>query len=231
MNLETLKRLLGIDPKSILSKRVDPFGAEWEVVQHEIESFDTLLVSNRAVKLPGLARNVDTILRVVAEFKKLKERNVMPLQYAQANDIVVQQLRPEHIGANFSYERDISLGAGKYVGKVDIIPTTADTVFSVPENQIFVITDIVELSPTAPLTAIKAVVDNVPQLPIEATLATRATDLQIIELPHPIVAYSKLDIDGKVESKTAASTVTTYAYPVGVWIGFGKDAPDLVRLA
>jgi hypothetical protein len=53
--------------------------------------------------------------------------------------------------------------------------------------------------------------------------------MQVFEFPHPVIADATLDIDGKVESKTAAATVTTYAFPVGVWIGYGKDVPALAR--
>ena len=229
MEIEELKRLLEIDAKAVLSRKVEPFGTEYDIVKHELAKIRTLNISERTFEVPGLTRNLELVCQVLAEFKEKEKRNIMPLQYAKSDDIVLMQLRPEHIAENFTYERDITLAGGKYVGTFNIIPPTSGKL-TIPTKQIFIITDIIELSPTAPLTAVQVVdVDGVPQYPIEATLITKATDMQVFEFPHPVIADATLDIDGKVESKTAGATVTTYAFPVGVWIGYGKDVPALAR--
>lgn len=229
LDIEELKRLLAISAPTVLSRRVDPFGTEYDIVRHELAKIRTLHLKERVFEVPGLTRNLELICQTVAEYKEKEKRNVMPLQYAKSDDIVVMQLRPEHVGANFTYERDVTLGAGKYVGTFHIIPPTSGKL-TIPEKQIFIITDIIELSSTPSLTAVQVVdVDGVPQYPIEATLSIKASDIRVFEFPHPIIADATLDIDGKVESKTAGGTVTTYAYPVGVWIGYGKDVPALAR--
>lgn len=230
MNLEELKRLLAIDPRMVLGKRIDPLGTEYDIILNEIAGFRKIMYVERAIDIPGLTRNLDLILRVTAEFKEKEKRNIMPLQYAKSDDLVVMQLRPEHIAPNFTYERTVSLPAGQYVGTVNLIPPTSGK-FVVPEKQIFIITDIIELSATPAVTAVQVIdVDGDSQNPIEAVLAFKVSNVRIFEFPYPIVADSTLDIDLKVESATAGDTVTVYAYPVGVWIGYGRNVPSLTRV-
>jgi len=228
MKAEELKRLDKIDPIVVLSQKIEPIGTEYELAKHELALMRTIKIGERDIEIPGLKRATNTILSALAEFKEKEKRTVMPLQLAKSDDIVIMALRPEHIAANFSYEKDITLATGKYVGIFDILPPTSG-VFTLAEKTIIVVTDIIELGPDARLTGIQMNVDGVLQYAIDTTLMVKASDMQIIELPHPAIAHSTLDIDGKLEAKTAGSTVTTFAFPVGVWIGLGKDVPALAR--
>jgi len=229
MELEELKRLLAIDPKAVLRREVPPLGTEYDIVLHELAKIRTLHIANRVVEVPGLTRNLGLITQVLAEFKDKEKRNVMPLQYAKSDDIVLMQLRPEHVAADLVWEQDVTIATGEYTDDFNIIPRAAGS-FTIPEKQIFVVTDILELYSPPSFTAVRVVdVDGVPQYALDATLAMKATDLQIFEFPHPVIADATLDIDGKVESKTAGATVTTAAMPIGVWIGYGKDVPALFR--
>jgi len=229
MDLEELKRIKAIRAEEVLSRQVPPLGTEYQIAKHELNCARRLYITNRVIELPGLTRSLELILQVLAAFKEKEKRNVMPVQYAKSDDIVVMPFRLEHIAANIQVQRDVTLAAGKYVGTFHIIPQVAG-VFEVPEKQIFIFTDVVELFSPVSLTAVRVVdVDGEDQYPLEATLHFKATDLQIFEFPHPIIADSTFDIDGKVESPTAAATVTTAPWVVGAWIGFGKDVPELAR--
>jgi hypothetical protein len=229
MELEELKRLLTIDAKAVLSREVPPLGTEYDIVLHELSKIRTLNISNRTIEIPGLTRNLGLICQVLAEFKDKEKRNVMPLQYAKSDDIVLMQLRPEHIDADLVWEQDVAIAAGEFTDDFHIIPRVAGS-FTIPNKQIFIITDIIELYSPPSFTGVRVVdVDGVPQYAIDASLAIKASDLQIFEFPHPVIADATIDIDGKVESKTAGATVTTAATPIGVWIGFGKDVPALFR--
>jgi len=178
--------------------------------------FSSVKLSERDIDIPGLTRAANLILQVLASFKEKERKNVMPLQYAKDDDIVLMQIRPESFGL------DNFVRTGLTVGTVHIIPQTTGN-YSVPDKQIFVITDFIEINPTPIITAIRVVnIDGVPQYPIEARLCFKASNLQIFELPHPLIADSSIDIDAKVEA--AGDTELT---PIGVWIGLGKDVPAL----
>lgn len=227
MELEELKRLLDVDAESVLSRQVPPLGTEYDVLLHELAKMRTLRIANREIEMPGLTRNLGLICQVMAEFKEKEKRNVMALQYAKSDDIVLMGLRLEHIATNIQVQQDITIAATKFVEIFDILPQVSG-VFTVPDKQIFIFTDVIELFSPVSLTGIRiADVDGVPQYALDATLPFKATDLQVFELPHPVIADSTFDIDGKVESPVAAATVTTAPWVVGVWIGYGKDVPAL----
>jgi len=229
MELEELKRLLEIDAEAVLAREVEPLGTEYDIVMHELSKIRTLHIANRVIEIPGLTRNLGLITQVLADFKEKERRNVMPLQYAKSDDIVLMQLRAEHIAADLVWEQDVTIAAGEYTDDFHIIPRVTGS-YTVPDKQIFIITDIIELYSPPSFTGVRVVdVDGVDQYPIDATLAIKATDLQIFEFPHPVIADATLDIDGKVESKVAGATVTTAAMPIGVWIGFGRNVPALFR--
>ena len=235
MELEELKRFLEVNSPAILRKLVDPIGTEYDVVRAELKAMSILRISNRQIEIPGLTRSIDLIVACVAEFKDVRKWNVMPLQFAKADDIVVMPLRLEHIAGNIQVWRTLTLATGRFTGEFGIIPQTAigapPAVFKVPENQRFVLTDIIELNSPPGLTAVRIRdIDGVPQIALDATLAMEASDLQMFEFPHPIVADASFAIDGKLESPTAAASVTTAPWVIGVWIGLGKDVPGLIRI-
>jgi len=226
MELDELKRLLEIDARGILSRRVEPLGTEYEIVLHELRLYKRLIIANREITLPGLERNTELIMKVLAEFKSKEKRNVMPIQFAKTDDIVIQPLRPGHFDLE-TFATSVSIPAGQNYATFHVIPQGASGNFNVSDKQIYVITDFIELTPEPAVTAIQVKnIDGVSQYPLEARLAFQATDMQIFELPHPVIADSTLDIDGRVEGE-AGSTVDVNLVPIGVWIGYGKDVPSL----
>jgi len=218
MNLEELNRILKVDAKGILSRQVGDLGTEYEVMMHEINLAKKIKLGEREITIPGLERNKEVLLKVLAEFKKKEERNVMPYPFARADDItmIVGVLRPELFGLDNFKQENLS------VGTVNIIPQGSGN-FSVPDDQIFIITDFIEFEATPVITAINFVNvdDNLPR-PLETRIAFRASDLHIFELPYAVIADKTLDVDAKVEF-----TGNTELTPVGAWIGYGEDVPDL----
>jgi len=230
MNIPELSRLMDIDVRGILSKEVEPFGTEYDIVKDALAGISTIRIAQREIKIPGLTRYTDLIMSVLAEFKSKEKRNVMPLQYAKSDDIVIMPLRPAHFNL-YSYKKNVTVEAGKYTAQDNIIPQASGT-FTVPDKQIIVITDFVDFAPESPVTAIQvADVDGEKWYPIEVRKELRLSDLHIIELDVPIIADSTLDIDALVERTSAdttnAETVSHELTPLGVWIGFGKDVPKL----
>ncbi len=226
MELEELKRLMAINEKAVLSRRIDPIGTEYEVVVDALSGIGKVRIGERDLELPGLARHRDIIIKTLAEFKDKEKKNVMPLQYAKSDDIVVMALRPQHFGLQ-GYAKDVAIPSGKFTAVDNIIPATAG-VFTVPDKQIFIITDFVDVVAESPVTAIKVEnVDGIPQYAFEVRKELKITDLHLIEMDYPIIADASIDIDALVWSKTAGATVSHELTPFGVWIGYGKAVPAL----
>jgi len=216
MELEELKRLQAVNEREILARPVEPLGTEYNVVRDALAGMKTLRISERELKLPGLERHTDLIIKTVAEFKTKKKRNVMPLQFGKTDDIVIEPLRPEVFGL------DNYLQTGLTVGTYDIIPQTAGTHSIDTDNEIIIITDFVEMQTEPKVTAIQVTVDGVTQNPLELRKDLKITDLHIYELDYPIIADASLDINGKVEVAGDAELT-----PFGVHICMGHKVPSL----
>jgi hypothetical protein len=216
MELEELKRLAAVDAKSILSRRVEPLGTEYEVVRDALVGMATLRIGERELKIPGLDRHRELIIKVVAEFKQKKMRNVMPLQFAKADDITLEPLRPETFGL------DNWVRTGLSVGTVDLIPQTAGTFNLETDAEIIVITDFCEAKAIPVITAILPEVDGVKQNPLEMRKDLKISDLHLYELDYPLIADTSLNIDGKVEASGDSEL-----FPLGVRICLGRKLSGL----
>jgi hypothetical protein len=218
MEFEELERIWAVDAKAILSRTVIRTYTEYDVMKSAIDRASRLIIGEREVTVPGLSRNSELILKVLADFKAKKRLNVVPLQYAKSDDITMEVgiIRPEYFGL------DTYLRTGLAVGTCHIIPTAAGT-FSVPTDNICIITDLVELQPTRHVpTVVFADVDGVSQKPLSILDTVGLTDMHLYEIPFPVIADSTLDLDGKVESAGDAEIA-----PIGAWICLGKDVKPL----
>jgi hypothetical protein len=221
MQLEELRRILGIDEKKLLARRIEPIGTEYEVVRDALVGMKTIRIAERELTLPGLTRNTDLCIKVLADFKDKKKRNVQPLQYAKTDDIVIEPLRPEQFTVN-AVTLDNWVQTALAVGERAVLPSVlqdaggADRAVTVDDDEVFIITDWVEMKPSTIFTALQAEVDGTPFNPAEMRVY-RMTDLQIHELDFPWIADVSLDVDGKVES--AGDSELT---PFGVHICLGK---------
>lgn len=221
MELEELSRILKIDERALLKTRIEPIGTEYDVVRDALVGMKTIRIANRDLTLPGLTRHTDICFKVLADFKDKKKRNVQPLQYAKADDIVIEPLRPEQFTVN-AVTLDNWEQKALAVGERAVLPSVlqdaggTDTAISVDDDEVFIITDWVEMKPSTIFTALQAEVDGTLFNPAELRVY-RMTDLQMHELDFPWIADVSLDVDGKVEF--AGDSELT---PFGVHICLGK---------
>lgn len=223
MELEELKRLVfEVDAKAILSRPVEALRApgetaptEYRVAKDLLNGWSVLRIGERDIKIPGMTRHKELILKVLADFKTKKKRNFVPPQFAKSDDITMEPLRPE------VFDLDNFYLSGLTVGTVDIIPQTAGY-FELSDDEVIVITDWIEMLPDITITALQAEIDGVIQNPVEMRLALKATDMQIYELDYPWIIDLRLDVNGKVEF--AGDSELT---PIGVHICLGKELPSL----
>lgn len=221
MELDDLGRILKIDAQAVLKRRIEPIGTEYDVVRDALVGMKTIRIGNRDLTLPGLTRHTEICFKVLADFKTKKKRNVQPLQYAKSDDIVIEPLRPEQFTVN-GVTLDNWVQAALVVGERAVLPTIlqdaggAATAIPVDDDEVFIITDWVEMKPTTVFTALQAEIDGTPFKPMEMRVP-RMTDLQIHELDFPWIADVTLDVDGKVEFAGDSELV-----PFGVHICLGK---------
>ena len=224
MNREEFERIWKISEIQILGKEViyEEF-TEYDMARAELDRASRITIANRDIIIHGLLRSKKLILKILADFKQKKNLGVIPYRLATADNIVITAgvIRPEYFGLT-TYRR-----TGLPIGRFHIIPTTAATaavpgIFSIKENNICIITDIIELHPAANVTTFHFIdVDGVlPTRPIDTTASFRASNVQVHEMDLPIVVDVSLDWDGKLI--LAGDTEIT---PIGAWICLGKDIP------
>jgi len=223
MELEELSRIRGINASTVLSRQVAPLGTEYQVSLDALRGMKTIRLSNREITLPGLERHTPLILQTLAEFKDKKKRNVQPLMYAKADDIVIEPLRPEQFSAGAAPTiLDNWIQAGLVAGETPVLPSVtqvadAATVITCDDDELFIFTDFIEMKPNITITAIQGEIDGSLYNSLEMRLAMIASDLQMFELDYPWIADINFDIDAKVEY--AGDSELT---PFGVHICLGK---------
>ena len=144
MILEEIKRLNLIDEKSVLAKKVDPIGTEYEIVKDAIVGMSTLRIANRDILIPGMNRHIDLLIKTVAYFKQDKKKNVMPLQAAKSDDIVVEPIwRPQIFGlTTFTQTTPATVPA-----VINVIPQ-ASGYYTLHDDELIVITCLLYTSPS-----------------------------------------------------------------------------------
>lgn len=180
--------------RDILGRRIDPIGTEFDVLKDVVEEISTIRIAERVVKIPGITRSFETgiIPGAVAHYRDRIKKDIMPVQYAKDDNLVLEPLyRPRIFGLNnFSASAPASVpGAGT------IIDYTLDTY----GRELIVLTDIVALDTEPPVTEVKLTVDGNPQYVIVPRKDFKVTDLHIFELPFPAVADVSLKIEGRWE--------------------------------
>jgi len=152
MELEELNRIRLVKAQTVLSRQVAPLGTEYQVALDALRGMKTIRISNREVTLPGLERHTPLILQALAEFKEKKVRNVQPLMYAKADDIVIEPLRPEQFSAGTTPTvLDNWIQAGLVVGETPILPSVTQiadapcaAAIAVDDDELFIFTDFIE---------------------------------------------------------------------------------------
>jgi len=221
MELEELSRIQGKNAKNILNRKITSLTDEYSVMLDALRGMKTIRISNRLVTLPGLERHTPLILQVLAEFKEKKQRNVQPLMYAKADDIVIEPIRPEQFTVN-AVTLDNWIQAALAVGERALLPAVAQvgaaTTVAVDDDEVFIFTDFVEMKPAIRITAIQGEIDGSLYQPLEMRLQMNASDLQMFELDFPWICDVMFDIDAKCEY--AGDSELT---PFGVHICLGSQ--------
>jgi len=192
-------------------------GTELTVVEDFLIAARTIRIGERVIELPGMKRHHELILKTVAKYKDKWGVNLVPTVWAKSDQITVEALRPEVFGLN------TFLQTGLTTGTYDIIPTGTGTWSATKDEEVVVITDLIEMNPDNVVTAIKVEDIDGETLNTEETRAQiKASDIQIYELSYPLICDLTLDINGKVERDGDAEIT-----PMGVHIALGRQIPAL----
>lgn len=235
MELEELSRLSGINAQADLSRNIlalkTASGApatEFSMAEDAIVGMADAYWAERHIQLPGLIRSKKIILAALAEFKTKKKRNVQPLMFARADDIVIEPIRPEQFtGPTSAITLDNWRQAGLVAGAVSILPNAAqvaggDTVINVDDDELFIITDWVEHQPTPILSAMQATSDNYVYNPLEIRWGTWEGGLSHYAMDYPWIFDVTIDINAKCEFNG-----TSELTPYGVHICLGRLIANL----
>lgn len=220
MELEQLKSIQKRVVSTILAKTVDPLGTEEEIARSALKGMRRMRIAERMIEIPGITRNEDLIMQMLADFRAIQEKNYMPTQYAKADDIVMEPLRPAAFSLdNFKLTTDAATPALN-----NVIPRGADpAVHTLIKDERYIITDIIELSNQEGLLEHEFTVDGTVQFPISGRLHVKGTDLKIFELDNPILVDVSLNWNGRSETASVEIEPT----PVGVHLTLGQYVKTL----
>jgi hypothetical protein len=216
VNLEDLRTYLvqyAPRARTILGRRVEPIGTEYDILEDVVFEVKRLKLSTRDVEIPGIARawNEGLIQAAVAYFKDKVKKDIMPVQYAKDDNLIIEPLyRPKIFGLNnFTVNwSDLTPPA-----TIDLINYNLQI-----DRELIILTDIIALDPKPAVTEILITVDGDTQRPLVTRKDWLATDLRIYELPFPVVADINLRIQARVEEKAG-----TFTYlPIGLHVVLGS---------
>jgi len=209
--------LYEVDQRKILSRSVPPVGTELTVVEEALIAARTVRIGERVIELPGMKRHHNLLVKTVANYRDQWGANLAPTVWARADQMTIEPLRPE------VFDLSTFLQTGLTAGTYNIIPTGSGTWSTVRNEEVVVITDLIEMASDNVVTAIKvADVDGEELRPEEIRAQIKASDLQIYELSYPLVCDLTLDLDGKVERDGDAEIT-----PMGIHIALGRQIPAL----
>lgn len=222
MNLEDLKTYLEYAKKAptILARRIDPIGTEFDVLKDVYEEVATLKTTRRDITIPGIQRawNAGIVQGAVAYFREKVKKDVMPVQFAKDDNLVIEPLyRPKIFNMT---DFTITWSGLTPPAEIDLLePGGTPGAYSLEtDKELIILTDIICLDPSPAVYELLITVDGETQRPIVPRKDWLATDLHIFELPFPVVADINLRIQGRVES---ASGSITYL-PIGIHVVLGS---------
>ncbi len=227
MNLEDLKSYFEWAKKAptVLARRIEPIGTEYEVLRDVVAEIRKITLKERDVEMSGIKRAWDTgiIPGAIASFKDRVKKDIMPVQFAKDDNIIIEPLYRPKIFNMDSFT--ITWSGLTPPAVVDLLtPGGTPGPYNLQvDKEIIILTDIIAIS--GEVTEILITVDGEKQRPVVPRKAFLASDLRIYELPFPVVADISLRIQGRVET---ASGSFTYL-PIGVHACLGTiHAKELV---
>lgn len=105
MNLEDLKTYLEWGKKStiVLGRQIAPIGTEYDVLKDVVAEIKRLKLTTRDIEIPGIKRAFDLgiIAGAVAYFRDKVKKDIMPVQFAKDDNLVIEPLyRPKIFNMN-----------------------------------------------------------------------------------------------------------------------------------
>jgi len=189
---------------------------EKDIIDDVIAEVKRIMLSNRDIVFPGLAKAQEwgIIYGAIAQFKEKVKKDIMPIQFAKADNLIVEPIyRPHIFGIDeFSYTTPAAVPGTVTLLNYDL--TTADTV----DKEMFILTDIVLTDAEPPITEILITVDGEDQKALSFRKDIQVSDLHIYELPFPVVA----DISLKIDARAEVASTTGHWLPIGLHICLGS---------
>jgi hypothetical protein len=221
-NLEDLKsyKAYAVNAPTVLGRRVDPLGTELDIIEDVVKEVKTLRIANRDIVIPGIQRawNENVIQGAIAYFKDKVKKDIMPIQYAKDDNLIVEPLyRPKIFNMS---DFTISWSGQTPPAAIDLFdPGGTGGAYSLNvDKELIILTDIICLDSSPAVYELLATVDGETQRPIIPRKDWLATDLHIFEFPFPLVADINIRLQGRVES---ASGSFTYL-PIGIHVCLGS---------
>jgi len=222
MNLEDLKTYLSYVPKAvtILSRRIDPIGSEYDVLKDVIAEVRTVKLKERDIDLPGIKRAWDLgiVVGSVAYFREKVKKDIMPIQFAKDDNLVIEPLYRPKIFNMDSFT--VSWTGLTPPAVIDLLtPGGTPGAYNLQtDKELIILTDIVSLDTTPAVSELLVTVDGETQRPVVPRKDFLLADVKVYELPFPVVADINLRLQGRVES---ASGSFTYL-PIGIHVVLGS---------
>jgi len=222
MNLEDLKTYLEWAKKApmVLSRKVDPIGSEYEILQDVVAEVRSVKIAQREVDIPGIKRAWEKgiIAGAMAYFRDKVKKDIMPAQYAKDDNLIIEPLyRPKIFNmSDFS----ISWSGQTPPAAIDLLdPGGTPGAYSLSvDKELIILTDLICLDASPAVHEILLTVDGETQRPVVPRKDWLATDLHLYELPFPAVSDINLRIQGRVE--TASGSITYL--PIGIHVVLGS---------
>jgi len=222
MNLEDFKTLVewGKKAKSVLSRRIDPIGTEYDVIADVVAEIQTIRLKERDVTLPGISKawNLGIVQGAVAYFRDKVKKDIMPAQFAKDDNLVVEPLyRPKIFNMT---DFTITWSGLTPPATIDLLdPGGTPGAYNLQvDKELIVLTDLVSLTPTPAVTELLISFDGETQRPVVPRKDYLASEVHVFELPFPIVSDINLRIQARVES---AEGTFTYL-PIGIHVCLGS---------
>jgi len=191
---------------------------ESDLFESVFQSLSTIQLSEREYPLPGLNDARDLIEGAVRYMAREEvEANFRPPAEASVDNLTMQAIRPETFGDTDFDQTGLSADT-----TYEVVGDGAGGTHSLDDDEIVIVTDLIEYNSDNPSTAVEFTVDGDLKEAETTRPSIRAGDLQIYPLQTPMYAKEDIRIDAKAED--AGDSELT---PTGVHIAKGDLVGDL----
>jgi len=210
MNLEDLKTYLEYSKKAnqIFSRHIDPIGTEFDVIKDVYEEVKTVFLKNREFEIPGIKRawNAGIIQGALAYFRDKVKKDVMPIQFAKTDNLIIEPLYRPQIFNMTSFT--ISFSGLTPPAVIDLLTpggTSGPYTLQV-DKEMIILTDIITTDADPVVAEILITADGDPQRPLSTRKAFKIGEIKVYELPFPVVVDNDIRIQARVEVGSGSFT-------------------------